>query len=504
MATSEHISQPAQDEYHPRPAPTKKAMPSVSISQATLASVMMMVTDVLAVILALWLASVLRFYAAFGDWVSGQPTGWPEVFLPINRGYLLLFIGSLLIFNRSDGLYGPLQMRSCWHEQRRTIQACFASGLLLCGCMYVMHNAIVSRAFVAYLIGLTTLFLCMLRIFWRTFQRRRYQRGLDTKNVLILGAGRLGNVIRMQITKYGHLGRSFKGFLQIADRGSNYEAGEFMIGDLEQLERIARQYFIDEIIIAEPCSTATVMGLIEMARELDMEVLAIPGFYDDLTPGASIEYLGDFPVVSLHHRNGKVIAHLLKRLWDVTVSAIVVVALLPILLTIAVIIKVDSPGPVFYVSQRIGKKGRSFPCFKFRTMVANADRLKCSLFTQNERNGVLFKITNDPRITRVGRFLRKFSLDELPQLLNVIRGDMSLVGPRPPLQSEVELYELQHLRRLEVLPGLTGLWQIRARQDPSFERYVALDLAYVENWSLWMDLKILAQTAEVVLRGTGS
>jgi lipopolysaccharide/colanic/teichoic acid biosynthesis glycosyltransferase len=137
-------------------------------------------------------------------------------------------------------------------------------------------------------------------------------------------------------------------------------------------------------------------------------------------------------------------------------------------------------------------------------MVANAEQLKAALAAQNERTGILFKMKNDPRITRVGRILRKYSLDELPQLFNVLRGEMSLVGPRPPLASEVEKYELQHYRRLEVMPGLTGLWQVRARQDPSFERYVALDLAYVENWSLWLDLKILVRTAEVVFRGTGS
>ena len=136
-------------------------------------------------------------------------------------------------------------------------------------------------------------------------------------------------------------------------------------------------------------------------------------------------------------------------------------------------------------------------------MVANAEQLKSTLAALNERDGILFKIRKDPRLTRIGRILRKFSLDELPQLFNVFCGDMSLVGPRPPLATEVGQYELEHFRRLEVLPGITGLWQVHARQDPSFNRYVALDLAYVENWSFWLDLKIMVKTAEVVLRGTG-
>jgi exopolysaccharide biosynthesis polyprenyl glycosylphosphotransferase len=194
----------------------------------------------------------------------------------------------------------------------------------------------------------------------------------------------------------------------------------------------------------------------------------------------------------------------MKRVSDVVLSLSALLVASPALIAIAIAIKLDSPGPVFYISERIGKKGRVFRCLKFRTMVADAEKRKQALVAHNERSGILFKMKNDPRVTRVGAKLRKYSLDEIPQFVNVLRGEMSLVGPRPPLASEVEKYELEHFRRLEVLPGLTGLWQVRARQDPSFERYVALDLAYVENWSFWLDIKILIRTTEVVFRGTGS
>jgi lipopolysaccharide/colanic/teichoic acid biosynthesis glycosyltransferase len=174
------------------------------------------------------------------------------------------------------------------------------------------------------------------------------------------------------------------------------------------------------------------------------------------------------------------------------------------MLAIAIAVRFDSEGTVFYKAARIGRKGRTFCCYKFRTMVVNAERLKADLEHMNERESVLFKIVNDPRVTAVGRVLRKYSLDELPQLYNVLRGDMSLVGPRPPIASEVEQYDLAHLRRLDVLPGITGLWQVEARQDPSFDSYISLDTAYVENWSFWLDLKILARTIAVVFSGTGS
>jgi exopolysaccharide biosynthesis polyprenyl glycosylphosphotransferase len=463
----------------------------------------MMATDVLAVLFALCLASIFRFDFTYPEWFHISPSHWPVLTLPLEPRYLLFFLVSLILVNRREGLYGPLQTHSFWHELRRTIQACFTAGLLLCGGMYVMHDTSSSRAIVAYLLCLTTVFLALLRSYWRHSLYRRYERGLDTRNVLIIGASHIGNVVRKQITRNNHLGRTFKGFLEIHQGSCATGSDHFLVGNLGQLDRLVRQHFVDEIIIADRCSTSEVIDLVETARELDVEVLVIPGFYEELTPEAPIEYLGTFPVVALHRRNAKVIAHLLKRIWDFAVSATLLIGLLPTLLVIALLIKLDSPGPILYTADRVGKKGRVFPCYKFRTMVTNAEQLKQSLAAQNERDGVLFKMKNDPRITRVGRVLRKFSLDELPQLLNVLRGDMSLVGPRPPIASEVQRYEVQHFRRLEVLPGLTGLWQVRARQDPSFERYVGLDLAYVENWSFWLDLKILVRTAEVVLRGTG-
>jgi exopolysaccharide biosynthesis polyprenyl glycosylphosphotransferase len=367
----------------------------------------------------------------------------------------------------------------------------------------VMRNITVSRGFVAWFISLTTVFLCVLRALWRRLVYRNYERGIDTRNVLIVGTGHIGNALRKQLARSGHFGRVFKGFIEGSGGEPAAESDEFVIGSLKQLTSLARTHFIDEIIVAERSSTAAIIELVDVARQLDIEVLVIPGLYDELTPEAHIEYLGNFPVVALHRRNGRIIGHLLKRIWDLVLSSFLLLVLLPTFVTIAILIAIDSPGPVFYISHRIGKKGRVFSCFKFRTMVANAEQLKETLASLNERDGILFKIKKDPRLTKIGVVLRKFSLDELPQLFNVLCGDMSLVGPRPPLANEVGRYELEHLRRLEVLPGITGLWQVRARQDPSFDRYVALDLAYVENWSFWLDLKILIKTTEVVLRGTG-
>jgi exopolysaccharide biosynthesis polyprenyl glycosylphosphotransferase len=198
------------------------------------------------------------------------------------------------------------------------------------------------------------------------------------------------------------------------------------------------------------------------------------------------------------------IALLLKRMVDIVFSTLILICILPVLLAIAIAIKLDSKGPVFYHAQRLGKKGRVFRCLKFRTMVRDADKRLSDVMHMNERDGVLFKISNDPRITKPGRFLRKYSLDELPQFFNVLHGDMSIVGPRPPLASEVQAYQLSHLRRLDVTPGITGLWQVQSRQDPSFDSYISLDVTYIENWSVWLDIKIILRTIGVVVAGTGS
>jgi exopolysaccharide biosynthesis polyprenyl glycosylphosphotransferase len=193
-----------------------------------------------------------------------------------------------------------------------------------------------------------------------------------------------------------------------------------------------------------------------------------------------------------------------KRVFDTILSAFALVLFSPILLLIAIAVKLDSPGPVFYFSERIGKKGRVFRCIKFRTMVLDADKRLAEMKHLNEREDILFKISDDPRITKLGRTLRKYSLDELPQFFNVLRGDMSIVGPRPPIGSEVREYKLSHLRRLDVTPGITGLWQVQARQDPSFDSYISLDVTYIENWSIWLDFQIILRTIGVVFAGTGT
>lgn len=204
----------------------------------------------------------------------------------------------------------------------------------------------------------------------------------------------------------------------------------------------------------------------------------------------------------LNHQYGYRIA---KRLFGIVASTIALVLISPILLAIAICIKVDDPhGPVFYMQERVGKDGKQFKIFKFRSMVSNADELLEKLRAKNEINGAMFKMKNDPRITKVGRIIRKYSLDELPQLVNVIKGDMSIVGPRPPLPSEVAEYTDYDKQRLMVTPGATGLWQVGGRNDVDFDTMVQLDLTYIQHRSVWLDLKIMLKTVLIMIKPNGA
>jgi lipopolysaccharide/colanic/teichoic acid biosynthesis glycosyltransferase len=208
-------------------------------------------------------------------------------------------------------------------------------------------------------------------------------------------------------------------------------------------------------------------------------------------------------VICLHAERLPAAGLVLKRLVDVLGAGLALVALSPLLAAIAALVKLDSPGSILYSAERAGRKGRLFRCYKFRTMVANADELKSLLRRSNERSGPIFKISGDPRITRIGRYLRRYSVDELPQLWNVLKGEMSLVGPRPHPVDDVAAYEIEHLARLDVTPGITGLWQVTARRDPSFRRGMELDREYIRMWSLRLDMQVLLRTFLAVFRGSG-
>jgi exopolysaccharide biosynthesis polyprenyl glycosylphosphotransferase len=415
------------------------------------------------------------------------------------------FTAVLILTSRRLQLYTPVRITSILREQRLSIQACFTSGLLLTGTLYLIHGQDISRTVVLITITLVTISLSVRRLIYRLLIYHRFERGVGTRNVLIVGTGPEAQALRHHLESIRHLGYTFKGFIDFPGTNSRFTStsGD-VVGTLDTLFAHARKQFVDEIFFTTACERGIVQEVLEKARTQGIDLRVVPDMYDGLAWNSPIEYIGQFPTIPLHTGRVPEVALLLKRVLDVVLSAIAVLVLSPLLLAVAIAVKLDSRGPVFYSSERIGKRGRVFRCIKFRTMVNDAEMRRGDVMHMNEREGVLFKISNDPRITRLGRFLRKYSIDELPQFFNVLHGDMSIVGPRPPLASEVQEYKLSHLRRLDVLPGVTGLWQVQGRQDPSFDSYISLDVTYIENWSIWLDLKIIGRTIGVVLAGTGS
>ncbi len=466
-----------------------------------------MFLDAATILLAAAVATIAGFHTSILNGARGiwQGTLFFGRSVWILAALLCGFSFTLIAISRRMHLYTPARLTNYLHEQRLSAQACLTSGLLLTGALYMVRGVFIPRSIVLGTVVLVTVGLGLRRLVYRILLYRRFERGVDTRNVLIVGTGPEAQALRHHIDSIKHLGYTFKGFIELP--GSVCRTALMpgdVVGNLDSLFQNARKQFIDEIFFTTSCERRIVQDVLEQARAHGVDLRVVPDMYDGVAWDSPIEYIGQFPTIPLHRGEVPELGLLFKRVFDAVFSALVLAVLSPLILALALAIKLDSPGPVFYASERIGKKGVVFRCIKFRTMVRDAEVRRAEIMHMNERDGVLFKVSKDPRITRLGRFLRKYSLDELPQFFNVLVGDMSIVGPRPPLAGEVRKYDLSHLRRLDVTPGITGLWQVQGRQDPSFASYVSLDVTYIDNWSIWLDFKIILRTIGVVFSGTGS
>jgi len=408
-------------------------------------------------------------------------------------GVAILHAAFITLIGHSEGIYAKgmeakleacaLRKCVCWS----TLAVSLGAGLLtarwatagLCCCAGLFH-----------FVALRT---------WRCSLAQREPGDRQRRRVLVVGGGRMGRGIAHYLEQHPEDGRTVYGLLD-----DDRELGSGVIGKVADLARLARTGFVDEVILAAPENRALAQQVLREARRLRLDVEMVPELFGCKPTGHEIERVGDLPLICLHAERLPAVNLVLKRLVDIFVSGLALVGLAPLLAAIAALIKLDSSGPILYSAKRAGRKGRIFSCYKFRTMVTNADALKMRLRQSNERSGPCFKIANDPRVTRVGAYLRRYSLDELPQLWNVLRGEMSLVGPRPHPVEEVAAYEMRHLGRLDVTPGMTGLWQVIGRRDPSFERNMELDRKYIQTWNLGLDMRILLKTFLVVARGTGN
>jgi exopolysaccharide biosynthesis polyprenyl glycosylphosphotransferase len=395
------------------------------------------------------------------------------------------------LYRRLDNFYGR-------EESWNVLKAVAIATLLLAVFIYLSGHKDISRLWVSCSAVLNVATLIAWRKVLRRVVTRRVEQGIGARNAVIVGAGKMGQALAQCLERNKQLGYLNKGFLD-----QNHNGDTRILGKIEDLARIARAHFIDDVFVTIPSAREVVKNVALVARMNHLSVKVLPEFYDGLGWNVPMERLGDFPVRVLHWEPIPTLGLLCKRTIDVVVATVGLILAAPLCALISAAVKLDSPGPVFYRHKRVGRKGRPFCCFKFRTMVADADALKEHMRHLNERQGPFFKMSDDPRITKVGKFLRQYSLDEIPQFWNVLAGDMSLVGPRPHPLDDYKRYSLEHLRRLDVKPGVTGLWQVSARKDPSFEKSIDLDSRYIENWNLALDFKILLKTIPVVLRGEG-
>jgi len=413
-------------------------------------------------------------------------------------GFLILYAGLVGMFCQNQGLYQAWRTTGPLDESFAVLKAVTMATLLLTTFIYLSGDKLISRFVVASVVLLTAMLLPAWRFWKREIIKRRVASGRDGRHILIVGAGEVGQALAEHFEKNQYLGYVVKGFLD-----ENAVDDPRVVGSVSELPRLALVHFVDEIFITMPSQREMVDNVVLQAREHNLDVKVVPELFDRLGWRCPIGYIGDFPVMELLRKPIPALGLFTKRVIDIVGSVAALVILSPILCLIAIAIKLDSDGPPIYRSSRAGWRGRKFLCYKFRTMVANADELKAGVRHMNEREGPFFKITNDPRLTRFGKLLRRYSLDELPQFLNVLQGDMSLVGPRPHPLDDYEQYQIEHLRRLDVRPGITGLWQVYARTDSSFDRNLSLDLEYIENWNLWLDVKILIKTLPAALAGSG-
>jgi len=410
------------------------------------------------------------------------------------------------------GLYGSMRLASRMKEAKDAIKATSLSALVLLSASFLLQFQMVTLGFVLIFWCVSSSVAVLSRLAVRTWLRRLRIRGRNLRNVLIVGSNRRAIDFAKTIHSKPELGYCVIGFAdeEWPEVGELQRSGYSLVCNLQEVPAFIRSHVIDEVVVAVPLRSFHDLAS-EIAAKCEEQGIILRVLSD-------LFNLRNRRTISEDFEGSALVTHytsvdegwpmVIKRILDFSLSALLLVGIAPVLLLAAILIKLTSPGPVFFVQKRVGLGKRTFSIYKFRTMVANAEAKQGEIEHLNEVSGPVFKIKKDPRITPIGRFLRKTSVDELPQLFNVLSGDMSLVGPRPlPLRDYAlfaEAGEDWQRCRFSVRPGITCLWQVNGRSSLPFHRWMELDLQYVRTWSLWLDLQILARTIPAVLRGSGA
>jgi len=442
-----------------------------------------------------------------GDYLKSNYFVSPISTIAANSRLLLFAIVTVIAVSNLFKLYENNFLRSEIDEFGAVFGSITVSMLFFEFMTLFYRDMIFKRMTIFYAWIFAVVLLSFYRILLIKFVKWLYRKGRFVSNVLIIGTDEGSKLLARKIKNHPEFGLNVIGFVSFKnEEKSSFPDSEInVLGTIGDLESLLIKFGIESVICAvSDISNDLIMDIVEKCELNKAQFKFVPKVLDIIESRVTSDEILGVPLITVNEIKLYGLNAFLKRVSDIVYSLTLLILLFPVMLVIAILIKIDSPGPVLFLQKRVGKNGKEFNMYKFRSMKVGAEEEKEKLLHKNEADGLIFKIRNDPRITKVGKILRRWSLDEHPQIFNVIKGDMSFVGPRPPLPSEVKNYNSWHRKRLRVSPGITGLWQVSGRSDISFEDMVKLDIFYIESWSLWQDIKIMLKTIPAVFFAKGA
>jgi exopolysaccharide biosynthesis polyprenyl glycosylphosphotransferase len=461
---------------------------------------LVVVADIVLINLAFFLGYYARYQLQLFFSVPDTFVAPYSAYLPVQLAYTLM----MLLFLALDGVYRQRREGGWFEELYRIGNATTTTIVIVVAGTFLLQPVFYSRLLPFEVGVLTILLLSLARLARRALAAELRKRGKGLDRVLIVGAGEIGRAVMRNLVARPELGYQVVGFVD--DDLTKGDLGRFKaLGGLESVGTAIKAERVDEVIITLPWTYhRTIMGLVRSCQAAGVRARVVPDLFQLSLSRVDFDDMGGIPLMGLKRTSIPRAGRLIKRALDISFALVALVLFAPVLGLIALLIRLDSPGPAVFSQRRVGEGGRPFDILKFRSMRVGAEEQQAQLQDLNQATGPVFKIKSDPRITRMGRLLRRSSLDEWPQFVNVLRGEMSVVGPRPGLPSEVAQYQPWQRQRLEVPPGITGLWQVSGRSDLTFDEMCLLDVYYIENWSLGMDLTIMLRTVPRVLFADGA
>jgi exopolysaccharide biosynthesis polyprenyl glycosylphosphotransferase len=457
--------------------------------------------DVVLINVAFMLSYSLRYDLQLFRPVDPAFDNPPDVYIP----FAIILTLLLLLSFKLNNIYVDQRLGMWLDQMSAIVRSTTMTILIMIGITFFYQPFFYSRLIFLYDSLLILVLLGLGRVFWGFVLGRLRRRGIGVIRVLVAGIGDVGRTVIRTVMAQPELGYRIIGFVDDDVERASRIGPLPSLGRVDQIVQVIREQHIDEVVIALPwTSNHRILEIFQTCEQLGVRARTVPDIFQLSLNRVDVEDLGGVPLVGLKAASIRGTNLFVKRFMDLVLGALFTIVALPFMAILALAIRIDSPGPIIFRQKRVGMHGQEFDMYKFRSMREGAEEEQTRLLEYNEVTGPLFKMRDDPRMTRMGRFLRRTSLDELPQLFNVLKGDMSLVGPRPHIAAEVEQYEDWQRQVLEAPPGMAGLSQVSGRSQLTFDEQCLLDIYYIENWSPALDIKILLRTLPKVLSGEGA